>query len=203
MNVRSAAAQNPTRVKGPLVWLDMDQKRARRRLRPGGLRAEPRHRPPAPASSTAIAVRGALGAPGASSTGRTEIEGSTCSRRERRTRRSTCSSTVAPGASARSRTTPSWRRPTSRRRAFHRARFRRRRDRRRSAADGRSGQPRHRLGLQERRELRRRSEPALHSRRSRRARISAASWWSTDWVKDYGLPAGPSRARCCARACTT
>ena len=31
MHVHSAAAQNPTRVKGPLVWLDMDQSGARRR----------------------------------------------------------------------------------------------------------------------------------------------------------------------------
>ena len=45
MNGLSAAATAPKeapRVKGPIVWLDMDQPRTRRRLRSARLRAEPR-----------------------------------------------------------------------------------------------------------------------------------------------------------------
>ena len=53
----------------------------------------------------------------------------------------------------------------ARRRALDRARLRRRRGHQgRSAADGRSGAARRRLGLQERQELRRRSEPHLRVR---------------------------------------
>ena len=65
----------------------------------------------------------------------------------------------------------------ARRRALGRPRLRRRRrHQRRSAADGRSGAARRRLGLQERQELRRRSEPHLCLRPVvRRASCRAAS----------------------------
>ena len=90
------------------------------------------------------------------------------------------------------------------RRTLRGARFRAGAGRRRQpAADGGPGAPRHRLDLEERRALRRRSRRASISAAIPRARISRGCALIADWAEGFRRArATSSRARPCAAACT-
>ena len=155
----------PPPDKGPAVWMDMDQVEIdaaydqdfyaplARSVRSG---APPTTTRCAPASASR----------GAKPTDRANSKNSTSIAPSNPTRRSLSTSTAAPGCPAPRRTTPlPGRDVPQRRRALRRARLRTDQgSRRRSRHDGRSGSARHRLGLQERQELRRRHQPPLHRR---------------------------------------
>ena len=152
----------PPRVKGPLVWLDMDQKELDDAY-DQAVYAPNRDHVLKRCTRNSELVRARLGAPKRFAYGAGADRRPRCLHHQGRERAGQC--------------LRAWRRLAHRargelrlcggdvrqcRRASRRARFQQRaRDRRRSDGDGGAGAPRRRLGLQERRELRRRSRAAL------------------------------------------
>ncbi len=186
----------PPRVKGPPVWLDLDQKE----LDDAYDQSEY-----APNTRTVLQ--------------RTDPQQRTGARTARRSQAICLRPDADRGARclhhqdaerARSRLHP-WRRLACRlrqglplsgrdvrqcRREFRGAGLRQRhRERRRSARHGRPGAALGGLGLQERQELRRRSRPLLHQRSFFRRPLGGVLL-TTDWQKDFGLPPNVHQGRC-------
>ena len=147
MNIRRRCGEHGTaKVKGPMVWLDMDQQRARRRLRSERLCAEPRAAGQAPdrqqrrgprAARRAVAPR--LRADADRGARRLSLRRAARADRDFRSRRRLAERRGVgiriPGRAVR-----------ARRRAFRGARFHQcRRCRRQPVSDGRAGAPRGRL----------------------------------------------------------
>ena len=160
-----APAAPPARQKGPRVWLDMDQQELddaydQSKYAPNLRQVVGRY------ATNSEQVRARLGAPKRLAYGPTPIEGLDLYTAKQPNapvhifiHGGTWRTGPRNGLSVSRRDVPACRR------AFYLARFHQRARRQgRPGADGRSGAPRGRLDLQERRELRRRSEPALSLR---------------------------------------